>query len=236
MLARLVRHLSGRPDRPVLLLRYLLRSRKCCLHLHELDMKRFLRKDCLLQNLDSVGNRISCSCRSSSLHALQQTLVMPQSRCDVLFAGTLQICSVSEDSSFLFHRTVTSTIPAFGPTPSPTLALFTCPFFLLPSTFLRHCSREAGSAMYRNFLVICRCRAGLTQTQPSSLSPFPESSVPRRTAWMSHHGANGNVRTDSGTKSTQSSHQPSAWTIATHTHREWIDTNVPGVQNNNSKP
>ena len=117
MLVRLVRRLSGSPDRAVLLLRYL-RPRKCCLHLHELDMKRFLHIDCLLQNLDFAGNRISCSCRSSSIHAPQQTLVMPQSRCDVLFAGSLQICSVPEDSSFL-----------------------------LPSTFLRHCSRETGSVM-----------------------------------------------------------------------------------------
>ena len=176
---------------------------------------------------DSVGNRISCSYQSSSIHTLQQTLVKPQSRCDVLFAGTLQICSVSEDSSFLFHRTVTSTLPAFGPTPSPALALSTFPFFLLPSTFLRHCSREAGTVMYDVFPVISRCRTLLTQTQPCSLSPFPESSVPRRTAWMSRHGTNRDVRTDSGKQSTQSSHQPNTWATTTQTHREWIDTSSP---------
>ena len=73
MLVRLVRRLSGSPDRAVLLLRYLLRPRKCCLHLLELDMKRFLRIDCLLQNLDSAGGRMSCSCRSSSIHALNSS-------------------------------------------------------------------------------------------------------------------------------------------------------------------
>ena len=42
---------------------------------------------------------------------------------------------------------------------------------------------------------------------------------------MSRHGANRTVRTDRRT-STQSSHQANAWTIATQTHREWIDTNL----------
>ena len=181
MLVRLVRRLSGNPNRAALLLRYLLRPRKCCLHLHELDMKRFLRMDCLLQNLDSAGNRISCSCRSSGIHALQQTLVMPQSRCDVLFAGTLQICSVPEDSSFLLHRTVTSTIPAFGPTPSPTLALSTCPLFLLPSTFLRHCSRETGSVMRSEALSLHLGCASSSHRQSCATTRSTLVPVPRGT-------------------------------------------------------
>ena len=79
----------------------------------------------------------------------------------------------------------------------------------------------------RFFPVISRCRTVLTQTQPCSLSPFPESSVPHRTAWMSRHGIKRDVRTDSGKQTTQSSHQHVGNT--TQTHREWIDTNVPGV-------
>ena len=41
---------------------------------------------------------------------------------------------------------------------------------------------------------------------------------------MESSGCHRPVRTDSGT-STQSSHQANTWTIATQTHREWIDTN-----------
>ena len=46
---------------------------------------------------------------------------------------------------------------------------------------------------------------------------------------MSRHGTNRTVRTDRKT-STQSSHQANAWTIATQTHREWIDTNLGSKQ------
>ena len=112
MLIRLVCSLSGRPDRTLLLLRELLCSRQSRMHLHKLDVDRCLCTVSLLQSLDSDGYRIFCICWRPSIHALLQTFVMSQRRRKVL-AGKIQICCVSEDTSFRFNITVASTMPTF---------------------------------------------------------------------------------------------------------------------------
>ena len=142
---------------------------------------------------------------------------MPQSRSDVDLAGILQICSLFEDSSFLgpqtrrFHNANTWTHPKTNADALHISILF---FLLLPS-LLRHCTRETRSVMLRDSSMVRRCRTVLAQTHPCCLSPFPEPSVPRRTPWVSRHGTNRCVRTDQGAEQAR--------------HREWNDTNVPGV-------
>ena len=101
MLERFVCSLSGRPE-----------------HLHKLDMDGLLCIDCLLQSLDSGVYRIPCSCRRSSCHTIQQTLVMSQRRHDVGLVRSLQTCSVVEDLSFRAVRTTAAAVPALGTTPN----------------------------------------------------------------------------------------------------------------------
>ena len=67
----------------------------------------------------------------------------------------------------------------FWSRPPPSVTLSACPHLLLFLPLLGHVSRDAGSVMFAQPVLVFQCSTIFAQSQPCDLALFPESPVPR---------------------------------------------------------